>query len=341
MKTVKLYVKMCCKLVLFTALLGGCSGYPDYEVTNPPFVDIKSLDMYIGDEVQITASPEDVTFRWSSENEEVVSVTQTGMAKAVSEGFSTIVVKSANDEIKIDVIVRVFIPLTDINLPITSLRMFAGDKTQIWAYPVPTNASVTTFSWRSENPAVAIVNKNGAVTAISPGTTNIIVSSGSIEKIVTVEIGALYKCNKTGWSIASFSDQTEHDGGGVTKIIDDNYDDGGFWHSQYGPDVPCPHWVVIDMQRQVMIGRVVTLRRSIGDNKTLQYFVSDDADVDSDTWTLIAEGEYASSTADHTLSLDVSEFVSGRYLKLVLLDSFRDNVFTGTCEIEVWEFRGE
>jgi hypothetical protein len=316
-------------------LMCGCAQYPAYEITNPPFVNKTSLDMYVGDEMQITASPVADDFKWSSDNEEIARVSQTGLVTAVGEGLASIVVASDNAETEIDVRVRIFIPLTDINLPKTSEKLYAGDQTQIWAYSVPDNASDVTFTWRSENPEVATVDKNGMVTAVSRGITKITVSSGSIEKAITISVPELYKCEKTGWTV-EVSDQTATDGGGKDRMIDGDYGTGGYWHSQWsGGNAPLPHWAVIDMKQQVEVARIVTQRRSNGDTKTLQYFVSDSPDVNSDTWVKITEGMYTSTSANHILSLDATEPVSGRYLKLVLPDSYRD-VFTAICEVDVY-----
>jgi hypothetical protein len=290
--------------------------------------------MYTGDEVQLTASPVSENFTWSSENGEVASVSQTGLVKALSEGLSSIIVKSASDEARVDVRVRTFIPLTDISLSIASVKLYVGDKVQIWAYSVPDDASDVILTWRSENPDIATVDRNGAVTAVARGITGIIVASGSIEKTVTVSVPELYRCDKTGWSI-EVSDQTASDGGGKDKVIDGDYGNGGYWHSQWGPDIACPHWAVIDMKEPVEIARIITQRRNNGDTRTLQYFVGDSPDADAGTWVKITEGAYISSSANHTLTLDVAEPVTGRYLKLVLPDSFR-NPFTAICEIDVY-----
>jgi hypothetical protein len=320
--------------LVLLGLICGCTQYPAYEVTNPPFVNRTSLNMYVGDEVQLTASPAGESFVWSSENEEVAKVSQTGLVTAVSEGLSSISVRSASDEVKIDVRVRIFIHLTDINLMKTSLRLYKGDKVQIWASAVPENASDVTFTWRSENPGVATVDKDGTVTAVSKGVTRVIVSSGTVEKIISVSVPELYKCSKAGWTV-TVSDEKPSDGGGKDKMIDGDYGTGGFWHSQYSPNAPLPHWAVIDMKEPVEVARVVTQRRSNGDTKTLQYFVGDSPDANAGTWVKVAEGMYASTTANHTLTSDAEEPVTGRYLKLVLPDSYRD-VFTAICEIDVW-----
>jgi hypothetical protein len=325
--------------ILYIALLGlvcGCAKYPAYEITNPPFVNKTSLNMYIGDNEQLIASSIDEDFKWSSDNEDVASVNRTGLVTAVGEGLASIIVSSYNAETKVDVRVKEFIILTDINLPKTSLKLYVGDKAQIWAYPIPNDASEVTFSWHSENSDIATVNKNGMITAASRGITNIIVSSGSIEKKITVSIPEVYMCEKTEWSIV-VSDETASDGGGKNKIIDNDRGTGGYWHSKWsGGNAPLPHWAIIDMKEQVEIARIVTQRRNNGDTKSLQYFVGDDPNPNADTWTKIAEGMYLSKEANHILSLNVTESVPGRYLKLLMPDSFR-SPFTAICEIDVFK----
>jgi uncharacterized protein YjdB len=332
MKTNNYFKIFCVAFVI--GVISGCTKYPQYEITNPPFVNKTSLNMYVGDEIQITASPVDKVFKWSSEDEAIVRVSQTGVLTAVGEGLTTVTVASDNDKTNVDVRVRIFIPLTDINLSNLSLKLFAGDKTQIWAYPIPVNASEPVFTWVSANPDVAAVDKNGIVTAIAKGVTTVTVRSGSIEKIIPVSVPVLSQCDKTGWTVTVSDAHT--DGGGKNKIIDGDYSNSGYWQSMYSPDAPLPHWAVIDMQEPVEIVRVTTQRHTVGDTKTLQYFIGDDPDPNG-TWTKITEGAYASKTANHTLALDVAEPVSGRYLKLVMTDSYR-TPYTEICEIDVYKF---
>jgi hypothetical protein len=328
------YFSIFCVVILW--VVSGCADNSvPIEVTNPIFVNRTSLNMYVGDEMQLTASPVGENFIWSSENEDVVSVSQTGLIKAVGEGSSSITVELDNDEVRIDVRVRTFIPLTDINLTKTSMKLYVGDVMQVEAYSVPENASDITFTWRSENPNIATVNKKGIITGVSRGITQIIVSYGSIEKSITVSVPEFYMFDKTGWTVTVSGEKTS-DGGGKDRMIDGSYT-SGHWHSPYSPDPnpAFPYWAIIDMKEQVDIGRIVTLRRSNGDTKTLQYFVSDSPDVNSDTWVKITEGAYASASANHSLTLDVVEPVVGRYLKLVLPDSFR-SIYIAIVEVDVY-----
>jgi hypothetical protein len=168
--------------------------------------------------------------------------------------------------------------------------------------------------------------------------------AGGAQYAVTQQDGLsaneMYQCSKNGWSVLEVSDETASDGGGKDRIIDGNYATNQYWVSKWDPDVPLPHWVVIDMKEQVWVARIATLRDPRGDTKTLQYFVGDNPDPDAKSWVKVAEGAYASQVADHTLTLDVKteDLRRGRYLKLFLPDSFR-NPYIEICEIDVFGLR--
>ena len=144
-------------------------------------------------------------------------------------------------------------------------------------------------------------------------------------------ISPLIRFDRTGWSIVSFSDQRADDGGGVNALLDGNLDT--YWHSQWGPNAPLPHWAVIDMLGPKEIRRFDTYRkRGITHSKTVIYSVSDDPDPDASSWVKIAEGMFPAS--GDLLSLTVTATAQGRYLKIYLPDS-NSTVLTTIAEIYV------
>jgi uncharacterized protein YjdB len=174
MKT-KFFILGSCILLL----AAGCVEFPAYEITERPYVNKTVLNMYIGDEAQLKSSPVGATYTWSSDNEAVANVTQAGKVTAVGEGSAIITVASASDKAVVEVRVKTFVPLTEIHLSSQSLKLFADEKVQLSALPMPDNASEIRFRWRSANPAIATVDDKGLVTAIARGVTQIIVASDS------------------------------------------------------------------------------------------------------------------------------------------------------------------
>ncbi|GHU65352.1 hypothetical protein FACS1894123_11200 [Bacteroidia bacterium] len=158
-------------------------------------------------------------------------------------------------------------------------------------------------------------------------------TSGSGAKIASIKFEPVTDViDRSNWTV-EVSDEKPSDGGGKDTMFDDNFTT--FWHSNYplseNPDADLPHWAIIDLGYPVEISQIITIRRSNGDIKSLQYSVSNDPN--SDVWTIIAEGEYAAqSDGIHNLTLDATQIVKARYLKLFLPDSYRD-IFTGIAEV--------
>jgi hypothetical protein len=141
-------------------------------------------------------------------------------------------------------------------------------------------------------------------------------------------------CDKTGWSIAAFSDDVS--AYPVRMLIDNNYNvSNNFWSSNYNePPVPCPHWAIIDMQNPVEVGRLDTWRRSIADTNTVEFYIGDNPDPDA-TWEKIASGR--SWDGNHKMILDVTVPAIGQYLKVVCPDSNR-SPYTSITEVDVYKF---
>jgi hypothetical protein len=415
MKTFNYFRILC--VGLLACVLSGCPGYPEYEITDELFVNKSSLTMLIGEQIKVTASPADIPVTWTSDNEAVATVTQTGLITSHSEGIAEITVSQGTSWRP--VYVTVATPTVD-KITIVSL---GGDST-IWItmetfsdridiVRVFWNNNSDSIDFEVNNMAVAmmknvvypggdyvfnvvsidrlgnrsrarevtalILNKDimsafkttNKLFAVWKNTINVdhcmisyidldglpvsrkvytdesfvvindylsdlefniayLLSTDTLHVNFSPVIGGAGKLDKAGWTI-EVSDEAGWDGGGKNTVIDDNHDAGGFWHSYY--ESPLPHWAVIDMQRQNTVIEIVTLRRN-GDCKTLRYFVGDSPDPNG-AWTKIAEGAYESNTSAHTLRLEVSTFVTGRYLKLVLPDSFRDN-HIGVSEVDVY-----
>jgi hypothetical protein len=165
------------------------------------------------------------------------------------------------------------------------------------------------------------------------------VPANSIDTFYTewTPIVPLVKLDKSSWSVISWSDEQADDGGGAVVLINDNLSD--FWHSQWrAPAAQLPHWAIIDMGAPEEIKQINTYRRSGNTNtKSVWYYVSNDPDPDAASWTKIAEGTFSSGDL---LTLQVSESVPGRYLKIYLPDS-NNGQNTSVAEIDAFGMTGE
>lgn len=142
---------------------------------------------------------------------------------------------------------------------------------------------------------------------------------------------SVYLFDRSEWEVLQVSDDKPSDGGGMHTLIDNNL--GSFWHSQWGPDLPLPHWAIIDMKTTKSVAYTEVYRRQGStDAKTVQIYLGDDPDPDAAGWVLCGQGVF---TSGDKLRVDLAEGSSGRYLKLFLPDSNRAP-FTSIAEVYVY-----
>lgn len=329
MKTFNYFSIVCA--VLLIGVVSGCTEYPQYEVTSEIFVDKSSLNMYVGDEAQLLASPADITFKWTSDNEQIATVTQTGLVKAIGEGLATVSIEYGKYETKkVDVRSQIFIPLTGIRVPTDSTKLRLGESIRIWIYPIPENASeMPAATWRSENPEIVTVDQDGLLTGMSYGTTNVVVTivkidGNVLEKTIKVRVSSIIEiADKAalGWSIVQSYD--DEPGAEASRLVDSDPTTG--WHSRWSSgSSPLPHYIIIDMKERVTIlNQITVVRASNGHTKTIQFRVGDDPNINASTWRVIAEGTFPDQKP-YTITLDVVP-ATGRYLALYFPNSLNGN----------------
>lgn len=179
-----------CLCILLTGFLWGCDDYERTGVEESIYVNQSSLSMFVGGQVQLTASPADnATYTWTSEDPAVATVSN-GLVEAVGEGVTNIVAGNGIAETKVPVTVDIRIPLTGIQLSENTLEMSPDEYTTVLITLVPDNANdiPATTSWTSENTSVAVVDAGGKITAIAEGVTSIVYRIGDMEQTVVVDV---------------------------------------------------------------------------------------------------------------------------------------------------------
>lgn len=111
---------------------------------------------------------------WKSNDDEVATVSETGLVTAKMPGTATITVKSVDGEYTATCTVTVGKHVSSIILSDTELTMPAGTSETLYATVMPLAAFNKTVTWVSTNPKVATVDENGNVKAIKAGTTTVI-----------------------------------------------------------------------------------------------------------------------------------------------------------------------
>lgn len=146
----------------------------------------------------------------------------------------------------------------------------------------------------------------------------------------------------TGWT-ATGSDVQEGDGGGYSSLFTE--DRTKYWHSYYDEETLCPHWLIIDMQKELECSQFAIGRRQNGELnypsvKHMNIYTSTDGEnfeqVGEFTfelpWTApngtVVEGNSPLVPAEEVITLDAP--VTARYIKLEITATNNDD---GTCQV--------
>lgn len=167
----------------------GCNEYVRTEVDKNIYVNHTSLNPFVGEQIQLQASPTDGTYKfsWMSEHPEVATVDNNGLVNVIAEGFTNIVVRGGDIETKVPLTAVTKVPLTDVVLSETDIVSFVNVNKTILVTYIPQQANdIPEYTWYSENENIATVNAIGKITFVGEGSTNIVYKVGDIEKKVSV-----------------------------------------------------------------------------------------------------------------------------------------------------------
>ena len=149
-----------------------------------------SLELPLGGTETLVATvlPEnttDKTVTWTSSNNAVATVDNTGNVTAVGTGTSTITATCGNVSATCSVTVNP-VHAKSVTLNKTSLELPLGGTEALVATVLPENTTDKTVTWTSSNEAVATVDNSGNVTAVGTGTATITATCGSVSATCTV-----------------------------------------------------------------------------------------------------------------------------------------------------------
>ena len=164
-----------------------------------------------------TVGPDDAwnkTVVWSSSDETVATVDQTGMVTAVAPGECVITATSADSAVVDRCTVVVTEPVDGISLNFTEATVYTGEKIVIIPTVTPVDADNKSVTYLSSDPSVATVDTNGIVTGVSGGSAIILVT--------TVERGLVASCKVTVYEFVTsveIQDKTPYINKGVTRRL--------------------------------------------------------------------------------------------------------------------------
>ena len=134
-----------------------------------------------GDHVRLTATvypsyASDQTVAWSSSDESVATVDNTGKVVGVHRGTAVITAQAGDCTATCQITVTV--PVASVELDKSSLTMDKGATAQLTATVLPEDATYRTVSWTSSNDAVVSVDANGGLKAFKGGQATITAQAG-------------------------------------------------------------------------------------------------------------------------------------------------------------------
>ena len=122
-----------------------------------------------------------ITFK-SSDSAVVKVDSSSGLLTPVKNGTATVTLSSG--KVKASVTVKVITPTIKVNR--TSLKLAVGKSYTVTA-TLSAETELNSYTWKSQNPDIATVDKNGEITAVKSGTATIVVKTAGGEK-ATVKV---------------------------------------------------------------------------------------------------------------------------------------------------------
>ena len=142
-------------------------------------------ELEVGDTAQLTVSTiptnatETLTYSWSSSDDKVATVDQTGKVTAVAEGEATITVSAKDGAFTAEctVTVKETVPVESVSLDKETAELEEGQSLTLVATVLPENATNKDVIWSSSDDEVATVDETGKVTAVKAGEATITVTT--------------------------------------------------------------------------------------------------------------------------------------------------------------------
>lgn len=155
-------------------------------------LDKSAAEMILGDEIILTATvkPDNATNKsiiWTSSDKSVATVTD-GKVTAVNGGTTTITATTEDGGLTAECEISVIVPVQDINLSHSNVKLVEGDEFTLSATVIPDNATNKEVTWRSSDESVVTVSKDGVITAIKAGDAIIYASTDEIEQSCNIKV---------------------------------------------------------------------------------------------------------------------------------------------------------
>jgi len=176
---------LCLMLPLFT----GCDNFAQKNIEYEATPNVQSLSLFVDETFQLRANPTNLSFTWTSSDENVATVSSSGLVTAKGRGTADIVARAGDITCTVPLTAVVRIPLVDYSLSATWMELAVGGIQEIKIIPVPTDANdMGIATWTTEDPDVATVSYAGYVKCLKLGETSVSCNINGIVKTVNVKV---------------------------------------------------------------------------------------------------------------------------------------------------------
>ena len=148
-----------------------------------------TLDKRVNFQLIAAISPMNFTDEvvWTSSNENIATVSETGLVTSIYGGTTTITVTAGEKSASCELVV--FQPVESLRLSERSVTLNEGEIKELVPAITPENATIKELSYSSSDESVATVDNNGVITAVSQGEATITaVTTDGTNRSVTCEV---------------------------------------------------------------------------------------------------------------------------------------------------------
>lgn len=155
-----------------TSVLAQCQIEVNNYVTELSIEGKNEVPVGGNTQYKVTISPStasDQTINWATSNSSIATVDSDGVVHGVGNGTVTITATAADrNTISAQKEITIYQPIKEISISGTN-SLTVGSTATLSAHVLPSDASINSITWSTDNASVATVDQNGVVTAVGNG----------------------------------------------------------------------------------------------------------------------------------------------------------------------------